>query len=132
MKKILFILILIISVTSLFATLNENPFVKRECGDVIEIDVNSNTPVSGSHRSPVIIPIRAICYVDLYYVDVLFLSNLGDVEITITNFSYGSSNSYRVHSSVGSVWIPLNFGEGNYVIEFITLGGASYSGYFFI
>lgn len=81
---------------------------------------------------PVVVPITVTCYLNLSFISVCFLYDLGDVDVIITNTTYGTYTSYQVPSSVGSIIIPYSMSSGNYIISFTTMEGASYSGQFIV
>ncbi len=131
MKKNLLIFLFLLSF-SLFATQKYDAYFATDNDDVIEIDISITPPVTGPKRMPPIIPISATCFVGLSYIDVHFFYDIGDVDIIVTNLDSCSSNSYSVHSSIGYIFLPFQSYEGNYLIEFITLSGTTYYGYFLI
>ncbi len=98
--------------------------------DVIEIDVNYTPPVTGPKRTPAIVPISAICYVELSHIVVNIQYNMGDVVITITNHTTGAISTINTPSSTGVAVIPFLLESGYYSITFETATGFIYSGCF--
>lgn len=98
--------------------------------DVIEITITENLPDINPLRFPSLVPLRAYYYVTASFVDIVFLDNLGDVTITLTNLSSGVFSSSIADSSFGGFLFPITLGSGNYRISFVAQGGASYEGYF--
>lgn len=97
--------------------------------DEIIIVITEEITETGPTRS--IIPIQATYSISLSCLDVVFLNNIGEVEIAITDYFSGSSTTYHIQSSLGEVLIPINNPSGVYMIEF-NLTYASFYGYLII
>ena len=93
--------------------------------DEIIIVITEEITENGPTRS--FIPISATYCIPLSCLDIVFLDNIGVVEIVITDLSSGSSTVYNTQSSLGEVVIPIN-GTGCYRIEF-NLAYTSFYGY---
>ena len=132
MKKSLLPKLLLLLSFSLFASPMQAPAFTPDDDDVIEIDVNSLPATNGPKRTPAISPISAACHVNLSFIEVNFLFDLGDVDIVVTNLSSGSSSAFNVHSSIQNTFIPFVFTPGYHTIVFTTSAGAIYSGCFVI
>ena len=98
----------------------------------IPITVLDNTVKSGgrTHRAPAFIPIRAYYDSISSSVCVQFSYDIGNVNITIENLSTDDNNDCCIDSSLGSVYLPIIGGDGDYHIEFILSSGAGFEGYF--
>ena len=121
MKKIVFLLSLLLSSVSMFA--DENQF--------IPIHVLDDTVVtSHTHRNPDYVPMQA--YYDAFTasVCVTFLENIGNVDILIENAISGDYEEYHVDSSLGATFLPVNGTESLYRILFSVSNGVEYEGLF--
>lgn len=97
-------------------------------GDVINIEYIGS---GQSHsRSQVEIPIRASFFSSQSVVGIVFLDYLGTVSVRMTNLSVGNSSVFVVDSSWGSCILPVSFGPGSYSIEFLTVDGSRFQGFF--
>lgn len=95
--------------------------------DEIIIVITEEITENGPTRS--IIPITATYSISSSCLDVVFLDNIGNVDILITDLASGSSTVYHIQSSVGEIVIPIN--PGCYFIEF-NLSYSSFYGYLII
>ena len=103
-------------------------FADVEEGDVIDIQY---LPSGQSlHRSMVPIPLQAIFYPIRGIVTVEFAYDLGEVGVRMTNCTAGLSTTTNVDSMEGTVSLPVPFGCGLYLIEFLTPAGDTFYGYF--
>lgn len=127
MKKIASLLLLFCSL-SLYASPTHETSPMADDDEIIEIDVNYNPPVTGPKRAPAHIPITASYYVSSSIIEVIFLSNIGNVNIVLTNLSTGSMSTFNT-SSEGPLFIPISQIDGFYSIEFITSAGHTFIGY---
>lgn len=131
MKKIVLLFLLLIPF-SLFAEPEWISTSVSDEEDVIEIDISYTPPVTGPKRTPSLIPIDASYHSLLSFIEVVFLSDIGDVDIVITNLSSGTEINYNVSSSIGSANLPIVQTTGYYSITFTSSGGNMYVGYFLI
>lgn len=129
MKSGLFITLLLASAISMFAVPKDNCVFSGDDDDVIEIDVNYIPPFTGPKRSPAIVPISAVYYAEQSIIEVSFLNNIGEVDVTFTNLTLGSGSNFTIDSSFGSVYIPVNYTSGYFSVEFVTSTGDTYLGY---
>jgi hypothetical protein len=129
MKTLFFSLVLAFPLFFAFSK-GENTNQSSTADDVVEITITENLPDSNPIRFPSLVPLRAYYYVTGAFVDILFLDNLGEVTITLTNLSSGNFSSSLADSGFGGFFIPITLGCGNYRISFVSQGGASYEGYF--
>lgn len=121
MKKIVLLLSILLSSVNLFA--DENQF--------IPIHVLDDTVVtSHTHRNPDYVPMQAYYDVFTTSVCVTFLEILGKVDIIIENAISGDYEEYRVDSSLGTAFLPVNGAEGLYRINFSLSNGVEYEGLF--
>lgn len=97
--------------------------------DEIIIVITEEITETGPTRS--IIPIQATYNISLSCLDVIFLNNIGEVEIAITDYYSGSNTTFHIQSSLGEMLIPINNQSGVYLIEF-NLTFASFYGYLII
>ena len=88
----------------------------------------------GSHDT-----VRSLCEIQAYYngmlsvVHTAITSNLGDVDVIVTNCSTGESWEDTFDSSVISQHlIPISSTSGFYQVTFITSSGEQYEGTFLI
>lgn len=101
--------------------------------EVIVIDITHNTTETGPKRSPAIIPINANYHVLSSCLEVIFLYDMGDVTISVTNTTSGYNYSTVVESCWGTTLLPLQLSSGLWTITFQSGGtGASYSGILFL
>lgn len=82
-------------------------------------------------RTPVV-PIQALLNAAQSIITVIFLYDMGDVSIDITNIVTGEEFFFEEASLPGSAILPFYGGTGHYYIRFRTIGGHSYFGYFYI
>lgn len=99
---------------------------------VIVIDLSSITTEHGPKRSPVLVPINATYYVPSSCLEILFLFDMGDVSVSVTNISSGDHYSTTVESYCGTAILPLPLSSGLWAISFSTDDGDNYIGYFII
>lgn len=89
---------------------------------------------SFQHRphSKAFVPFEANYNAGLASVQVYFIKDVGEVEITIQNLSSGEYDDYTINSKVGSIVLPISRDSGDYVIKFALQNGKQYIGEFFI
>ena len=100
-------------------------------GEEIEITVREGSIESGSGRFLSVIPVDATLFRSFYCIEVEFLDNIGEVTITLTNFTTGSLSSIVVDSQVGSVVVPFVPISGMWQISFQPEGGQLFTGFFY-
>lgn len=99
-------------------------------GEEVVIYPSHQTTETGPLRNPPTIPIAAFYYSTVSCLEIVFLSNVGDVTICLTNQTTGNNFNSQVNSSVSNVFIPINLGIGLYCVEFETQEGITYTGLF--
>lgn len=63
-------------------------------------------------------------------VSVLFLHDIGQVEVSIMNVSSGSSHNYVINGNAGFAFLPISGDSGYYIITFHLENGRQYAGEF--
>ena len=99
-----------------------------EDGDEIVI-INQNQSGDGPARDILPVPINATLFRLSCCIEVEFLSNLGEVTITLTNLTTGTVSSTVANSGSGSVIIPFLYTSGLWQIAIIT-DNSTYFGFF--
>lgn len=118
------LLVSILCLSALFAWPNDE-------GQPISIYILDYTVETGTtHRDSIAVPILGYYDVFSSTVRVLFLQNIGEVDVTITNLSSGYYEEYDVDSSIGITVIPVDGGNGLYHITFLLSNGGGYEGEF--
>ena len=95
-----------------------------------EVRIEEYTSENGAGRS--IVPLSVTLYQSMSCIEVVFLSNIGEVTIQLTNLSNNASVNTAIDSNCGSCIIPITNGSGLYRIDFITADGAQFCGYFIV
>lgn len=96
----------------------------------IIILVETNEGTLPGFRGPAAIPVEAF-YSEMYSrVNVVFVVNIGEVTVRLTNLMTNSVTQIVVESSAGTCFVPVTGGYGFYRIEFVTTNGTTYYGYF--
>lgn len=93
-----------------------------------EVRIEEYTSENGAGRS--IVPLSVTLFQSMSCIEVVFLSNIGEVTIQLTNLSNNASVNTAIDSNCGSCIIPITNGSGLYRIDFITADGAQFCGYF--
>ena len=128
MKKILKNVILAITLTLGFSF---NSYAAPVSDDVILIPISSGDDGStGLPKSPTLSPIRCTYSDSSAILEFTFLSNLGNLTITVVNTSSGEVVSTTVDSSLGYEALPISGDSGYYVISIVSSGGNNYYGSF--
>ncbi len=128
MKKILKNIFLAIVLTLGFSF---NSLAVPVADDTILIPINSGDDGStGQPKSPTISPIYCTYSESGEILEFTFLSNLGNLTITVINTTSGETVSSTVDSSTGYECIPISGDSGYYVISIVSSGGNSYYGSF--
>lgn len=117
MKKFLLILTLLCVANTIEAT--------------VPIRVLETTQQTGTtHRMPAYIPISADYLPSISSLAVLFHTDCGTVNVTITNESNGGSENFNFNAAAGSYFLPVQNGCGDYVVYFTLSSGVTYYGEF--
>lgn len=99
--------------------------------DTILIPINSGDDGStGQPKAPTIAPIYCTYSESGEILEFTFLSNLGNLTITVVNTASGETVSSTVDSSIGYECIPISGDSGYYVINIVSSGGNNYYGSF--
>lgn len=99
---------------------------------VIVVDITQNTTETGPKRAPAIIPISANYYLLSSCLEVLFLYDMGDVTVSVTNLNTGYNSTFMTDSSHGII-LPLLRIPGPWEITFNAEGkGVIYIGRFIV
>lgn len=99
--------------------------------DTILIPINSGDDVStGQPKSPTIAPIYCTYSESGEILEFTFLSNLGNLTITVVNTTTSETVSTIVDSSLGYEALPISGDSGYYVISIVSSGGNNYYGSF--
>lgn len=93
-----------------------------EKGDLIDHTKNP--------RIPVYVPI--ICYYMQGNIYVTTLTDLGEIQISITCLETGSFWESVNDSNSGTISIPVSSANGNYMVRIVTANGDIYYGYYTI
>ena len=89
-------------------------------------------PIPGNDipRSPTVVPISASYEPLLSSVLLTFTSNLGEIEVEITNTTSGGYVSGTIDTQYLSSMIPISMGSGHYILLFTLPSGRQYIGEF--
>lgn len=131
MRKIFLFFLMTVSMLFSFSS----PAIAQDIPDdeeVIVVDITHNTTETGPKRSPAIIPISANYYVLSSCLEILFLYDIGDVTISMTNLTTGYNSITIVDSFYGGAILPILSISGLWEIVFSTEGGDIYVGSFII
>ena len=126
----------LLSLMLVFIAMLVSPFcanaqdIPDDDGEEIVVYPSHQTTETGPKRNPPTIPIAAFYYSTVSCLEVVFLSNVGDVTICLTNQTTGNNCYSQVNSNLSNVFIPINLGIGTYCIEFETQEGITYTGLF--
>lgn len=97
----------------------------------IPIRVLDNTTETGrTHRSQIYVPVQA--YYDGFTSSLclIFLQNIGEVEILITNINTGDCVECDIDSDVGTIVLPITGNCGIHQINILLCSGRGYEGEF--
>lgn len=100
----------------------------EEEGEAIVI-INQSLNGNGPGRDVVSVPIVATLFRTIHCIEVVFLYNIGEVTITMSNLTTGSLSTTLVDSQNGSIIIPISSVSGFLQITFQTEDSSSYVGY---
>ena len=127
MKRITKILVLL---STIFMMGMISPFiVTADDEDEEEIEITkSNGDENGDGPRGLDVPIVAAYNGTTHLVSVLFLSNLGIVDVDIENEDAGVSSSYQVNSAIGYHSFVISGATGLWTITFTLADGTEYIG----
>ncbi len=129
-----FFLFFLMTVSMLFSFFS--PAVAQDIPDdgeeVIVIDITNQNTETDPQRSLPLIPILANYHVLLSCIEVVFLYDMGDVTISITNLTNGYNSITIVDSFYGGAILPILRISGLWEVMFSTEGGDTYMGGFTI
>lgn len=130
MKKSLLSLMLAISAILVFPF---QSYAQDNLDDDGEEIVIGDETVNGNGHGRTLVPVRAMLFRTFGCIEVEFFSNIGEVTISLTNFTTGSFSTIVVDSQIGSVVVPFAPSSGLWQISFhLEGGGTSYSGTFIL
>ena len=126
----------VLIITALFFIIQPLPAI--QCFDDEETEneeviilVETNEGSLPGFRGPVFIPVEAYYSNSSSGVNIVFLANIGEVVIHLTNMTTGTATQSVVDASTtGACYLPVTGGSGLYRIEFVTPDGATYYGHF--
>lgn len=122
------ILILLSSIISLFSGYANNCLDEDNNKTDITLvkgDVEDETKHA---RTPAYIPL--VCYYMQGNIYVTALSDLGEIQISITSLDTGSFWESISDSNSGTICVPASSANGNYMIRIVTENNDSYFGYY--
>ena len=97
--------------------------------DII-LETGELTDHTKNPRIPIYIPIT--CYYMQGNIYVTALSDLGEIQISITCLDTGSFWESINDSSLGTICVPASSANGNYMVRIVTANGDIYYGYYTI
>lgn len=102
--------------------------------DKEEIIINPDTIHNGGghFRAPALVPIRAAYLPHSSAIELEFLYNIGEVQVTLSSLVDGTQAAFTVPSAAGTAIIPAPSTPGAYTIFLRTETGASYCGNFMV
>lgn len=103
-----------------------------EEGEEIVIIINQDLSGNGTGRDILPVPINAMLFRLAGCIEVGFLSNIGEVTISLTNLTTGYVSSTVVNSEFGSIIIPFTNCPGIWRMGFLTGDGCAYEGYIIV
>ena len=110
-----------------------NEIVAKDCSVIADTVIVINPfPIPGNDipRSPALVPISAQYMSLLSTVILTFTSNLGEIEVEITNTTSGGYASGTIDTQYLSSIIPISMGPGHYILLFTLPSGRQYIGEF--
>lgn len=126
-----FVLSLMLVLTALlvlpFQSFAQNIPEDEEGEEIVITD--QNLIGNGTGRNILPVPIHATLFRFSCCIEVEFLSNVGEVTITLTNLTTGYVSSTVVNSEYGSIIIPFTNCPGIWRIGFLMGDGSAYEGY---
>ena len=99
-------------------------------GEEIEITVREGSTETGIGRFLSFIPINATLFRSINCIEVVFIDNIGEVVITLTNITTGVVLSSVVDSREDTIVIPFSGSSGLWQICFSLSDGSTYIGSF--
>lgn len=101
---------------------------KEEIIIVTDIQVSDKS----HNRAPALVPIRAAYLPYSSAIELEFLYNIGEVQVTLSSLVDGTQAAFTVPSAAGTAIIPVPLANGPCAISFRTFNGTTYSGNFII
>lgn len=97
-----------------------------------EIIINPDTMHNGGghFRAPALVPICAAYLPHSSAIELEFLYNIGDVQVTLCSLTDGTQVTFTVSSATGTAIIPVPLANGPCAISFRTSTSVTYSGIF--
>ncbi|MBR4351736.1 MAG: DUF3244 domain-containing protein [Bacteroidales bacterium] len=118
----------------LLATLFVLPFpisAHSHQDDQQPILINVTLPGQSGNRGSLQIPFEAVLSTEALTITIVFQSEIGYLDVSITNLSTGSSTNTNINSAAGNIGLPVTGGSGLYYIE-LCATDVIYYGYFTI
>lgn len=125
-KPIIVIAALFMAISNCFALSS----ISRD-DEVIPLEYNESELDTTIIRTTMV-PIQAFLNSAQSIITVIFLYDMGDVSISISNLVTGEEFFFEEASLPGSAILPFNGCTGYYFIRFRTISGPTYFGYFSI
>ena len=125
MKKVLFLIVLLVAS---FGTAAASQLYGGDPTDIII--VKGGGTIGDGPRGPVEVPIQGVVFGGSIFLS--FSSNLGQVEVSVSEAAEGLIMSTVVDSSTLSAILPFSGGPGEYSITFSLPSGNEYDGSFVI
>lgn len=99
-----------------------------------EIIINPDTIHNGGghFRAPALVPICAAYLPHTSTIELEFLYNIGNVQLSLCSLAGETQATFTVHSATGTAIIPAPSTPGPYTLSLRTETGASYCGQFII
>ena len=101
---------------------------KEEIIIVTDIQVSDKS----HNRAPALVPIRAAYLPYSSAIELEFLYNIGEVQVTLSSLVDGTQAAFTVPSAAGTAILPVPSTPGAYTIFLRTETGASYCGNFMV
>lgn len=130
MKKFVFLLLAMLTAFSLSFAFETRMDDDPEEAIPLQYNEHGEGGDGNNIRGGVVIPVAATYNPSSSCVCIVFLYNVGDIEIRLTNLTAGESFTIQANANSGSIYIPIINGSGFYSLEFISEGEVSYYGYF--
>lgn len=122
------ILILLWSITSLFSGYANNCLDEEKNGTNIIMENGEADNTDKHARIPAYVPIT--CHYIQGNIYVTTLTDLGEIQISITCLETGSFWESINDSSLGTICVPASSANGNYMVRIVTENNDSYFGYY--
>lgn len=130
MKKIVFLLLAMFTAFSLSFAFETRMDDDPEEAIPLQFNEHGEGGDGNNIRGGVFMPIIATYNPSTSCVCIVFLSNVGDIDIRLTNLTTGGVSYVQANANSGSIFIPIIYGNGFYSLEFISEGTTMYYGYF--